>query len=240
MSKTLIVIPSRLAATRLPQKPLISIRGEPMIVHVLRRGLEAEIGPVVVACCGEEIASVVRREGGQAVITDPELPSGSDRVFAAVKSFDPQGEYQTIINLQGDIPFIAPSSLQAVLKPFANQSVDITSIAAPIHDPEEIHNPSVVKIAMALASGAESGRALYFSRNPIPYQAQPYYHHIGVYGYRRAALEQFVASKPTPLEMLEKLEQLRALELGLRIDVQLVEEVPHSVDTSSDLEKFKD
>lgn len=237
MSNTVIVIPSRLAATRLPNKPLILIRGEPMIVHVLRRGLEANIGPVVVACCGEEIANLVRAEGAQAVITDPDLPSGSDRVYAAMQTFDPEGKYENIINLQGDLPFISPESLQAVVKPFADPSVDIATLAAPLDVQEEIDSPHVVKIAMALSAEATCGRALYFSRSPVPHGG-PYYHHIGVYGYRRAALERFVEASPKPLELLEKLEQLRALELGLRIDVQMVKEVPNSVDTSSDLEKF--
>ncbi|HXF90740.1 MAG TPA: NTP transferase domain-containing protein, partial [Candidatus Nitrosotenuis sp.] len=164
MSKTLVVIPARLAALRLPNKPLLTIQGDPMIVHVWRRGVEADLGPVLVACCGNEIADVVRQAGGQAVVTDPNLPSGTDRVFAAVQAFDPDHRYDTIINLQGDLPFIAASSLQAIMEPFVDPDVDVTSIAAPIQNRDDILNPNVVKIALTLQSSERRGRALYFSR----------------------------------------------------------------------------
>lgn len=235
LQKTIVIIPARLGATRLPRKPLAMIHGQPMIVHVLKRGLEAGLGPVVVACCDEEIATVVQQNGGQAVITDPALPSGTDRIFAALKQIDPQRHYDFIVNLQGDLPFISKTSLQAVMTPFAAPEVDIATIAAPIPPQEDIHNPNIVKIGMALSPHQQSGRALYFSRQAIPYQSPQYLHHIGVYAYRRQALEQFVQAPPTLLEQTEKLEHLRALELGLRIDVQLVEETPKSVDTLDDL-----
>lgn len=239
MSKSLIMIPARLAATRLPNKPLLDIRGEPMIVHVLRRGLEAGLGPVVVACCSSEIARVVEKAGGHAVITEADLPSGTDRIFAAGEIFDPAHDYETIINLQGDLPFISPQTIQAVTKPFENPDVDMTTIAACMTLKEEIENPHIVKIAIAMPEGSQRGRALYFSRQPIPHQAPTYYHHIGVYGYRRSSLERFVSTPPTALERIEKLEQLRALELGMRIDVEIVQEVPQSIDTSCDLEKLR-
>ncbi|OYW13288.1 MAG: 3-deoxy-manno-octulosonate cytidylyltransferase [Rhodospirillales bacterium 12-54-5] len=233
--KTLIVIPARLAATRLPNKPMAMIGDAPMIVHVWRRAFEAAVGEVIVACDGEEIAGAVRAAGGLAVITDPNHPSGSDRIWEAVRD----KHADIIINLQGDVPTLEPRLLRAILAPLANPAVDIATLVAPITRTEEHSAPSVVKVAMALTPDASSGRALYFSRAPIPANDGTRYHHIGVYAYRRAALEQFVALPPSPLELREKLEQLRALEAGMRIDAVVVDTVPLGVDTHEDLERAR-
>jgi 3-deoxy-manno-octulosonate cytidylyltransferase (CMP-KDO synthetase) len=237
---TVIMIPARLGSTRLPNKPLADIQGKPMILHVLERGLEADLGPVVVACCHEEVAFLVRAHGGQAVLTDPDLPSGSDRVYAALEQFDGgQQKYEFIVNLQGDIPFIRPDSLRVVMDPLKNNSeVDIATLATPIMGAEDVANPNIVKIAMEFSSDPQIAQALYFSRQPVPHQAPRYFHHIGVYAYRRAALRRFVGAPPSQLEQIERLEQLRALSLGLRIDVALINEVPQSVDTPEDLAHF--
>ena len=244
--KPLIVIPARLAATRLPRKPLADIAGAPMIVQVWRRALEADLGPVVVAAGESEIAEAVTAAGGEAVLTDPDLPSGSDRVWQAVQRWDSEGHHDVIVNLQGDLPTIAPAVLRAVATPLEGASAaDIATLAAPIVDAAERHNPNVVKVAAPLpARGAPStARALYFSRCAIPWDGgdarQPLYHHIGVYAYRRAALARFVDLPPGLLERREKLEQLRALEHGLRIDVARVDTVPLGVDTPADLDKAR-
>jgi 3-deoxy-manno-octulosonate cytidylyltransferase (CMP-KDO synthetase) len=262
----LIVIPARMKATRLPNKPMALIGGEPMIVQVWRRAMESAVGEVVVACDCEEIANAIRAVGGQAVLTNPDLPSGSDRVWEAVQkvegegglapsAFSPltpavsgsrealrtdnpkYGNYDIIINLQGDLPTFEPHLLKDLLAPLSNPEVDIATLVAEIKREEEHENPSVVKAAIALKQGAKSGRALYFSRAAIPTGAGPRYHHIGVYAYRRLALETFVSLPPSPLELREKLEQLRALEAGLRIDVGVVDTVPLGVDTPEDLQR---
>lgn len=242
----IIMIPARMAAARLPNKPLADINGEPMIVHVWRRGMAADLGPVVVACCGPEIAGAIERVGGQAIITDPNLPKGSDRIYVALKQVDEGNSGQPhdiIINLQGDLPTIDATLLHQVLAPFENPDVDIATLAAPIKHKDELNNPNVVKIAMTepqkTASGALVGRALYFSRSPIPSGGQIHYHHIGVYAYRRKALEAFVQLQMSSLEKAEQLEQLRALEAGLRIDVAVVDSIPQSVDTPDDLDKVR-
>ncbi len=222
----LIVIPARMKATRLPNKPLAMIGDAPMIVQVWRRAMEAKLGEVVVACDGEEIARVIRAAGGVAVVTDPDHPSGSDRIWEVVSKTD----HDIIINLQGDVPTLEPRLLHDLLKPLQNPSADIATLASEITRAEEHENPSVVKVVMA-----EDGRALYFTRAMAPYGQGPRYHHIGVYAYRRAALEKFVALPPSPLEQREKLEQLRALEAGMRIDVTVVDTVPLGVDTPEDL-----
>ncbi len=235
----IVVIPARLASRRLPDKPLADIRGEPMIVHVWRRAQEAAVGPVVVAAAEPAIAEAVRAAGGEAVLTRPDHPSGSDRVHEAVQSLDPAGAHDVVINLQGDLPTLDPAALSAVLRPLAVAAVDIATLAAEISDPAERRNPNVVKVAAVLAPERPVARALYFSRSPVPWPGAedglPLYHHIGLYAYRRAALERFVALPPGALERRERLEQLRALEAGLRIDVALVDTVPLSVDTPADL-----
>jgi len=232
----IIVIPARLAATRLPNKPLADINGLPMIVHVWQQALKANIGPVVVACCGEEIAHEIRNRGGIAVLTDPDLPKGSDRIYAALQGVEDQEQYNVIINLQGDLPTIDPEVLKSVLAPLNNPDVDIATVAAVIKDPKEIQNPNVVKIAMCAPDPAtKTGRALYFSRCPIPANAPVYYHHIGIYAYRRSALEKFITLPMSYLENCESLEQLRAMESGMRMDVAVVDAFPLSIDTQEDL-----
>lgn len=231
----IVLIPARLAATRLPGKPLADIHGQPMIVHVMRRAQAAGIGPVACACAEPAIAEAVRAAGGIAVPTDPALPSGSDRVHAALASLDPDGMHDVIVNLQGDFPTIAPEHLRAVLRPLADPTIDIATLVAPIHDAAEAAAPSVVKAACGFAEGAEWAPALYFSRAAIPSGEGPLWHHIGVYAYRRAALARFVALPESALERREKLEQLRALEAGMRIGCARIAHGPFGVDTPADL-----
>jgi 3-deoxy-manno-octulosonate cytidylyltransferase (CMP-KDO synthetase) len=224
-----------MAATRLPGKPLLDIAGLPMIVHVLRRAEAAGIGRVAVATDTPEIAAAVTAHGGEAVMTRADHPSGSDRIFEALGQLDPQGEADIIVNLQGDFPTIHPDNIRSVLAPLDDPAVDIATLAAQIHTEEEATNPNVVK---AVGSPVSTGRlrALYFTRASAPWGDGPRYHHIGLYAYRRAALERFVALPPSPLEKQEKLEQLRALEAGMRIDIGIVDTVPRGVDTPADLE----
>lgn len=239
---TLVVIPARMASTRLPGKPLADICGAPMIVQVMRRAQEAAVGPVLVACCEEPVAEAVRAAGGEAVMTDVDLPSGSDRVWQAVLRYDPAGQYQTIVNVQGDLPTLEPRLITAALAPLAESAVDITTLVAEIRDPEERTNPNVVKAITGLSARAEDdpvARALYFTRATAPTGDGPLWHHIGLYAYRRAALERFVSLPPSVLEQREKLEQLRALENGMRIDCTRVDTVPLGVDTAADLEKAR-
>jgi len=235
----LIVIPARLHATRLPGKPLADIHGVPMIVHVWRRAVAAGIGPVVVAAGEEEIAQAVRAHGGVAVLTRPDHPSGSDRVWEAVGRFDPEGRHEVIVNLQGDLPTLDPALVTAVLTPLADPAVDLATLVVEISRAEERADPNVVKAVIGLAPGQRIGRALYFSRATVPANDGPLYHHLGIYAYRRAALERFVTLPPAVLERREKLEQLRALENGLRIDAALVDTVPLGVDTPADLERAR-
>lgn len=231
----IILIPARLGSTRLPNKVLADIGGSPMIVHVLRRALESGLGPVAVACAEPQIAAAVRAAGGQAVLTDPDLPSGSDRIYAALMALDPDRSYDVVINLQGDLPGIDPAYLHAVLLPLRDPAVDIATLAAPITTEAEALTPSVVKCVCAFPPGADAAPALYFSRNAVPAGVGPLWHHIGIYAYRRAALARFVGLPPSALEQREKLEQLRALEAGMRIGVARVETAPFGVDTPEDL-----
>ena len=239
----IVIIPARMAATRLPGKALADIHGEPMIVHAWRRGIEAAVGPVVVACAEAEIAAAVESAGGRAVLTRPDHPSGSDRVFEALCAVDPDGAHDVVINLQGDLPTLDPTLLQALLPPLQDPAVDIATLAAEIRVDEERRNPNVTKPAVTFPPGQRVARALYFSRSPVPWPGaaddQPLYHHIGLYAYRRPALERFVGAPQSPLEARERLEQLRALELGLRIDVALVDTVPPDVNTPADLERAR-
>ena len=230
----IILIPARLASTRLPNKPLAIIGDAPMIVQVWRRAKEANLGKVVVACDSKKTAGLIESAGGKAVMTDAALPSGSDRIYQALKQIDPQGKHDVIINLQGDMPTFDSALLSGLLAVMENQAVDIATLAAVITDEHEKTDPAVVKVAIA-----ESGRALYFSRATIPHGNGPLYHHIGVYAYRRSALERFVSLPPSMLEQREKLEQLRALEAGMRIDVAVVNTVPLGVDTEEGLEKAR-
>lgn len=231
----LILIPARMAATRLPGKPLADIGGLPMIVHVLRRAEAAGIGRVAVATDAAEIAAAVKAHGGEVVMTRADHPSGSDRIFEALGLLDPGGQTSIVINLQGDFPTIGPEQISAVLGPLADPAVDIATLAAEIHTEEESINPNVVKVIGSPLSATRL-RALYFTRATAPHGDGPRYHHIGLYAYRREALTRFVGLPPSPLEQREKLEQLRALEAGMRIDVTIVETVPRGVDTPTDLE----
>ena len=235
----IIAIPARLAAHRLPGKPLADVAGAPMIVHVWRRAVAAGVGPVVVACAEPAIAKVVEAAGGRAVLTDPDLPSGSDRIMAALSAVDPDGRHDVVVNLQGDLPTIAPAAIRAALAPLADPAVDIATLAARITDPAERHDPNVVKAVVELADGTGQGRALYFTRATAPSGDGPLFHHIGLYAYRRAALERFVRLSPGALERRERLEQLRALAAGLRIDVAVVDAVPLGVDTPADLARAR-
>jgi 3-deoxy-manno-octulosonate cytidylyltransferase (CMP-KDO synthetase) len=234
-TRTLVLIPARMAATRLPGKPLLDIGGLPMIVHVLRRAEEAQIGRVAVATDTPEIAAAVKLHGGEVVMTRSDHPSGSDRIYEALKQLDPEGKIEIVVNLQGDFPTISPGNIRDVLPPLADPAVDIATLAAQIHTEEEATNPNVVK-AVGSPIGPRRLRALYFTRATAPTGDGPRYHHIGLYAYRRVALERFVTLPPSPLEQQEKLEQLRALEAGMRIDVMIVDTVPRGVDTPADLE----
>jgi 3-deoxy-manno-octulosonate cytidylyltransferase (CMP-KDO synthetase) len=238
MTDVLIVIPARMAATRLPGKPLADIGGVPMIVHVLRRAEAAALGPVVVATDSEAIAAAVAKAGGRAVLTRADHASGSDRIFEALEQIDANRGVKIIVNLQGDLPTLAAAAVCAALIPLDDAAVDIATIAAEIASPEEREDPNVVKV-VGTPVAPRRLRALYFTRAVAPAGEGPLYHHIGLYAYRRAALEKFVKLPPSPLERREKLEQLRALEAGMRIDVALVDEVPLGVDTPEDLEKAR-
>jgi 3-deoxy-manno-octulosonate cytidylyltransferase (CMP-KDO synthetase) len=233
--QVITIIPARMASTRLPGKPLADIAGTPMIVHVLRRAEEAGIGRVAVATDTPEIAAAVKAAGGEVVMTRADHPSGSDRIHEAMQTIDPDGRAEIVVNLQGDFPTITPDTIRAALPPLEDSTVDIATLAAQIHTEEEDLAPSVVK-AVGSPIGPNRLRALYFTRATAPYGDGPRYHHIGLYAYRRPALERFVALPPSPLEQQEKLEQLRALEAGMRIDITIVDSVPRGVDTPADLE----
>jgi 3-deoxy-manno-octulosonate cytidylyltransferase (CMP-KDO synthetase) len=239
MTPCLIVIPARLQATRLPGKPLAEIAGEPMIVHVWRRAVEADCGPVLVATDAEPVRDAILRAGGEALMTGAHHASGSDRIFEAVSARDPRGELATVVNLQGDLPTLDPSLVRACLEALHQDGADIGTIAAEIVREEEKSDPNVVKV-VGTPLTERVLRALYFTRAAAPYGEGPLYHHIGIYAYRRHALERFVSLPPSPLERREKLEQLRALEAGFRIHVGLVDTVPLGVDTPRDLERARE
>jgi len=234
MADVLVLIPARMASTRLPGKPLADIAGVPMIVHVLRRAEAADVGPVVVATDSVDIATTVEKAGARAVMTRTDHASGSDRIFEALCHVDPGRGAKIIVNVQGDLPTLVPDHIASALEPLADDAVDIATLAAEISDPAERSDPNVVKV-VGTPVGPSRLRALYFTRATAPWGAGPLYHHIGLYAYRRTALERFVALPPSPLEQREKLEQLRALEAGMRIDVAIVDTVPLGVDTPQDL-----
>ncbi|HEY2532350.1 MAG TPA: 3-deoxy-manno-octulosonate cytidylyltransferase [Xanthobacteraceae bacterium] len=238
MADILVLIPARMASTRLPGKPLADIAGEPMIVHVLRRAQAAAVGPVVVATDSADIAAAVAKSGGQSVMTRADHASGSDRIFEALGKIDPKRNAQIIVNLQGDEPTLAPTDIAAALGPLADASVDIATLAAEIKNAHERDDPDVVKVVGTPVAPARL-RALYFTRSAAPFGEGPLYHHVGLYAFRRAALERFVALPPSPLERRERLEQLRALEAGMRIDVAIIDAVPLGVDTADDLERAR-
>jgi 3-deoxy-manno-octulosonate cytidylyltransferase (CMP-KDO synthetase) len=238
MPDPIILIPSRLAATRLPNKPLATLAGEPMIVHVWRRACEARIGPVRVATDSAEIADAIRRAGGEAVMTRADHLNGSSRIFEALEGLDPKGRHDVIVNVQGDLPTIDPGIIAASIEPLADAEVDIATLACVITREEERLDPSVVK-AVGSQLSPRRLRALYFTRATAPSGPGPLLHHVGLYAYRRAALARYVALPPSPLEVRERLEQLRALEAGMRIDIMLVDDVPLGVDTPHDLERAR-
>ena len=239
MGQTVIVIPARMQAIRLPGKPLAVIHGKPMIVHVWERAMAAEAGRVVVATDSDEIMAAVRSAGGEAVITRADHVSGSDRVFEALSNVDPDGDAEFVVNLQGDLPTLDSTLVGACLAALRTKGVDISTLAAEISDSDEKSNPNVVKVVGTPEGTAGRLRALYFTRATAPHGDGPLYHHIGIYAYRRKSLERFVSLRPSPLELREKLEQLRALEAGMRIDVAIVDTVPLGVDTPADLERAR-
>ncbi len=238
--RPIIVIPSRIASTRLPRKALAEIDGEAMIIHVARRAVAAGLGPVLVAAGDEEIrAAVAGMEGMEALLTDPALPSGSDRVQAALEVYDPQGRYDCVINLQGDLPLVEPSTLRQALRPLEEGQFDIGTLVAPVESAGERDADSVVKVACSFQNDDDVARALYFSRSVIPWGEGVCWHHVGVYAWRREALARFVALPPSGLEIREKLEQLRALEAGMTVGCARIETAPLGVDTPEDLARVR-
>jgi 3-deoxy-manno-octulosonate cytidylyltransferase (CMP-KDO synthetase) len=236
MSRPIVVIPARMGSTRLPGKALAPIAGRPMILHVMERALAAGIGPVAVTTDSPQIAAVVEAAGGRVATTEPGHRCGSDRVAAALSALDPDGVHDVIVNLQGDQPGIAPASIAVALAPLADAAVDIATLAAPA-TPGERDDPNVVKL-VGTTVAPERLRALYFTRAPAPHGEGPHYHHIGLYVFRRVALRRFARLAPSPLELSERLEQLRALEDGMRIDAMVLDEAQRGVDTACDLDRL--
>lgn len=235
----LVLIPARMAATRLPNKPMADIHGTPMIVHVWRRAMEAAIGEVIVATDTPAVVEVIRSAGGRAVMTRADHPSGSDRIAEALEQLDPDARHDVVVNVQGDLPTIAPSAIGAALAPMADPAVDVATLVAEIRVEHERVAPSVVKmVGTELTPGRF--RCLYFTRATAPWGEGPLWHHIGLYAWRRDALARFIGLAPSPLERREKLEQLRALEAGMRIDAMAVNDVPLGVDTPEDLERARE
>lgn len=239
MRPPLVIIPARLASSRLPGKPLADIAGTPMIVHVLRAAQAAQIGRVVVAAADQAICDAVQHAGGEAVLTPPDLPSGSDRIWHAAQQIDAQGEHELLINLQGDLPTFPAQHLHTLAQVMNNPGFDIGTLVAPVTSEEEKQAASVVKVACSFADGQHSAAGLYFSRMPLPWGEGPFWHHVGVYCWRRKALEKFVSLPESGLEKREKLEQLRALEAGLRIGCARIPHAPFGVDTPQDLERAR-
>jgi 3-deoxy-manno-octulosonate cytidylyltransferase (CMP-KDO synthetase) len=237
----IILIPARLAATRLPGKPLADIAGRPMILHVWRRAVAAEVGPVVVACGDKEIADAVESAGGRAVMTDPRQPTGSDRIHEAILRLDPGRAHDAVVNVQGDLPMLDPAAIGLAISGLADPETDIATLASVIEDEASLHDTSVNKVVAGFADPARPARALYFSKAIVPWGPGPYYEHIGLYAYRRAALERFVGLPRGVLEEREHLEQLRALEAGMRISVSLIEaaRLGVQVDTPADLARAR-
>lgn len=236
-SQTVIIIPARLASTRLPNKPIADICGKTMIQRVYEQALLADVGDVIIACDSEKIADEIKKFGGKFVITDPALPSGTDRIYAALQKMENKN-FEIVVNLQGDLPEIDPKIIKAAAEVAQKEACDIATLACKIKDESQITNPNIVKIAIAFTK-ENLGKALYFSREAIPHNSSDYYHHIGIYAYKKSALEKFVKLSPSNLEKCESLEQLRALENNMTIFVQIVDENPMSVDTKEDLEKVR-
>ncbi len=237
--KPIVIIPARMASTRLPGKPLADIAGLPMIVRVWQQAMAAKVGPVVVACAEREIAQAVEAAGGRAVMTAPDLPSGSDRVYAALKAVDRGFEHDVVVNLQGDLPALDPIHLRIAIDTMAAAGGDIATLAAEIESDADADNPNVTKVIAGWDVTATRGRAFYFTRARAPWGAGPLYAHVGLYVYTRDALNRFVGLPPSTLEKREKLEQLRALEAGMSIMVGRVDRVPMSIDTPADLENAR-
>jgi 3-deoxy-manno-octulosonate cytidylyltransferase (CMP-KDO synthetase) len=237
----IILIPTRLASTRLPNKPLADIAGAPMILHVWRRAMAAEVGPVVVASGDREIAEIVEQAGGRAVTTDPDLPTGSDRIHATITMLDPERAHDAVINVQGDMPMLDPAAIRLAVAALADPETDIATLAAEIADPAALHEISVNKVVAGFADPGRHARALYFSKAPVPWGDGPHYEHVGLYAYRRAALERYVSLPRGILEQRERLEQLRALEAGMRISVSLIDQAQLGVqvDTPADLDRAR-
>lgn len=238
LDEVLVLIPARMASTRLPDKPLADICGLPMIVQVARRATEAAIGRVVIAVDDQRVFDTVAAAGFEVVMTRQDHQSGSDRIFEALTKVDPDGKAKIVVNVQGDLPTIDPETVRAALRPLENEKVDIGTLTTEIDNEEDKTAPHVVKVVGSPLSDSRL-HALYFTRTTAPYGSGPLYHHIGLYAYRRAALERFVSLGPSVLEKRESLEQLRALEAGMRIDVEIVDTVPLGVDTPADLEKAR-
>jgi 3-deoxy-manno-octulosonate cytidylyltransferase (CMP-KDO synthetase) len=236
----IVLIPARMASSRLPGKPLADIAGTPMIQHVWRRAMAANVGPVVVAAAEKAIVDCIEQAGGRAVLTDPGLASGSDRAFAALQILDPQGRFDLVVNLQGDLPALDPGAIRAVSAALEAAGTDMATLAAEIGDDAEAANPSIVKPVVAWDAQGALGRALYFTRAAAPWGEGPLFHHIGIYAFTRAALARFVALPVSVLERREKLEQLRALEAGMTIAVARADSVPLSVDTPADLARARE
>ena len=237
--KPIVLIPARMASTRLPGKPLADIGGVPMIVRVYQRAVAAGVGPVVVACAEKEVQQAVEAAGGRAVMTNPNLPSGSDRIWAALNAVDRGFEHDFVVNLQGDLPLFDPECIKAAIDAMVTTGGDIGTCAAEIRDAAEADNPATVKVVATWDVGGKRGRAHYFSRSRIPSGKAPWFAHVGLYVYRREALQRFVGLQPSPLEQQEQLEQLRAIEAGIAIAVGRVDDIPLSVDTPADLEKAR-
>ncbi len=239
MSRPIVLIPARMGSTRLPGKPLADIHGEPMIIHVWRRAIEADVGPVLVAADDPAIVAAVKAAGGEAVLTRADHASGSDRIFEAVEAFDPERRFNVVVNVQGDLPTIEADAVRAAVAPLDDSAVDIATLATPIRREAERDDPNVVK-AVGARIDDKRLRALYFTRARAPWGEGDLLHHIGLYAYRREALARFVALAPSPLELRERLEQLRALEAGMRIDIALVDVAPLGVDTPEDLTRARE
>ena len=231
----IILIPARMDARRLPQKPMADIAGRPLIEHVWERACQAALGPVYVATDHEAIFDHIISIGGKAVMTAPTHPSGSDRIYEALSQIDPDGHYQKIINLQGDLPTVTTEAITALARLLEENSCDLATLIAPA-SAEEAQKPQLVKAVMSFeGDDCLTGRAHYFSRAMVPDGATDYWHHIGLYGWQRSALSRFVSLAPSALEMTEKLEQLRALEAGMIIRAAVIDEAPGGVDTMEDL-----
>lgn len=237
--KYLTIIPARLASTRLPNKPLADICGKKMIQRVYEQALKTNLGDVYIACDSNEVKDLIENTGGKAIMTNPDLPSGTDRIYQALQQIPNKEEFDFIVNLQGDLPIINPRVIQKTADLISNSSFDIATIAVKIEDKDDIVDPNIVKVAIANLS-ENGGKALYFSRSPIPYSKDgDFYEHIGIYIYKKSALEKFVKLQPSNLEKLEKLEQLRAMENDMTIGVAIADSKPISIDTKSDLEKAR-